>query len=64
MIGVGLTELAVALVLPALIVYFVFRNRVPLAALVLLIAVLSPILAFVDIVIVFTSLTALLQRYG
>ena len=62
MIGVGVAESAVALVLSALLVYLVFRNRVPLVVLILLVVVLSPIVAFVNIVIVLNALATLLQR--
>ncbi|MDP8971736.1 MAG: hypothetical protein M3N45_00870 [Actinomycetota bacterium] len=46
----------------ALLVYFVFRNRVPLVVLLLLVVMLSPIVAFVSIVIVLSALATLLQR--
>ncbi|MCA1717033.1 MAG: hypothetical protein LC781_09385 [Actinobacteria bacterium] len=62
MIGVGGAELVVALALSALLVYLVFRNRVPLVVLILLVVMLSPIVAFVSIVIVLRALAALLQR--
>jgi hypothetical protein len=62
LIGVGGAELVVALVLSALLVYFVFRNRVPLMVLILLVVVLSPIVAFVSIVIVLNALATLLLR--
>lgn len=62
MIEVGGVEVGVALALSALLVYFVFRNRVPLVVLLLLVVMLSPIVAFVSIVIVLSALATLLQR--
>ncbi len=62
MIGVGGVEVVVALALSALLVYFVFRNRVPLVVLLLLVVMLSPIVAFVSIVIILNALATLLQR--
>jgi hypothetical protein len=41
-----------ALALSALFVYFVFRNQVPSVVLILLVVMLSPIVAFVSIMIV------------
>ena len=62
MIGVGGAEVVVALALSALLVYFVFRNRVPLVVLILLVVMLSPIVAFVSIIIVLNALATLLLR--
>jgi hypothetical protein len=62
LIGVGGVEVVVALALSALLVYFVFRNRVPLVVLLLLVVMLSPIVAFVSIVIILNALATLLQR--
>jgi hypothetical protein len=55
-------EVAVVLALSALLVYFVFRDRVPLVVLILLVVMLSPIVAFVSIMIVLNALATLLLR--
>jgi len=60
MIGVGTFELGVGLLLAALILYFVFRNRVSSLVLVLLVAVLTPILGIVIAVYFAFALYALL----
>jgi hypothetical protein len=51
-----------ALALSALLVYSVFRNHVPSVVLILLVVMLSPIVAFVSIMIALRAFATLLQR--